>query len=506
MVVIIRPKCRPHRNSVALIPRLMVSSLHKTLPHGLRLSALATFAVAIVAPAPLSHANEGGWDLERYHVQINIATDVPGGLAEQLAADLPRYLSNRMESCLFPTWLCDVKIAAGTERPQVFADVAAPADLAPPKLPANKDKLLLATVRWTPDAMVLAAREFDRYVQRWSPTIHREVRQSDALSEQIFLLLSETLSPLAQFEPDAADSHRARLTPRGASLPQFPGAGLPAKPGDVYLPILRRTARNGEVEKNGIQIVPWTLIEIAEVKNNAVVGRFQSANRRPLSAKRQGRLELVAIALRADPATSVVRLRSRSAADKPLVGYEVYSQKPGDEALVRIGLSDVAGQVSIPPIKTPIQFLLIKHGGQLFARVPIVAGAQAQINVPLPDDDARLAAEARLAEVREDLIDVVARRNILISRVRQKIQKKDYKAIDDLLRALDDLPGRPQFSVTLDTAEQTLRSDDAAMQKRIKQLFDTTRTLLTQYLDLKPINQLKEDLREAQRKAGAKGT
>ena len=72
--------------------------------------------------------------------------------------------------------------------------------------------------------------------------------------------------------------------------------------------------------------------------------------------------------------------------------------------------------------------LLIKHGGQLLAKLPVVPGAERRINVPLPDDEARLVAEARLAAVREDLIDVVARRNILMARTRQKIEKKDFAA------------------------------------------------------------------------------
>src|ERR1041385_4612158 len=102
--------------------------------------------------------------------------------------------------------------------------------------------------------------------------------------------------------------------------------------------------------------------------------------------------------------------------------------------------------------------------------VPVRAGAQNRIDIPLPDDDARLAAEASLAAVREDLVDVVARRNILMSRARQKIEKKDFAAAQELLRALDDLPGRPQFNLTLTNAARSLRSNDPQMQKRIDKL------------------------------------
>ncbi len=124
--------------------------------------------------------------------------------------------------------------------------------------------------------------------------------------------------------------------------------------------------------------------------------------------------------------------------------------------------------------------------------------------MPLPDDDARLAAEAHLAAVREDLIDVVARRNILISRARSTIRKKDFAAAQELLQELDGLPGRPQFDITLSTAQRTLRSDDPQMQRRIDQLFAATQTLFSQYLDLRPINEIHDELRAAQAKAQSK--
>ncbi len=189
---------------------------------------------------------------------------------------------------------------------------------------------------------------------------------------------------------------------------------------------------------------------------------------------------------------------------KPLVGYEVLAQNAGEETPTRIGLSDVDGKVRIPPGKHRIEMLFIKHGGQLLAKLPIVPGAEQTIGIPLPDDDARLAAESRLASLREDLIDVVARRNILMARTRQKIEKKDFNGAQELLRSLDDLPGKPQFSLMLSTSARQLRSDDALMQRKIDQLFAATQTLMTQFLDLKPISELHNELREAQQKSAVK--
>ena len=211
-------------------------------------------------------------------------------------------------------------------------------------------------------------------------------------------------------------------------------------------------------------------------------------------------MEQLAIGIRADAGDTTLRLHSRKTEKKPLVGYEVLRQNSGDESPTRIGVSDTSGEVRIPPGKSRIEMLVIRHGGQLLGKLPVVPGAESNVKVPLPDDDARLAAEARLAALREDLIDVVARRNILIARTRQKIDKKDFAGAQELLRMLDELPGQSQFNLTLSNSARSLRSDDPQMQRRIDQLFQATQTLTTQFLDLKPISQVHNELREAQSK------
>ena len=167
---------------------------------------------------------------------------------------------------------------------------------------------------------------------------------------------------------------------------------------------------------------------------------------------------------------------------------------------MRIGATDRDGKLIVPPGEDRVRVLFLKNGGQLLARLPVVPGAQPQIDVPLPDDDARLAAEARLAAMREDLVDVVARRNILMARARQKIEKKDFAAAQKLLVA-DQRAARPRaIQPRAQTAARRLRSDDPQIQRRIDQLFEGTQTVLTQYLDVRPINELHNELRDAQQK------
>jgi hypothetical protein len=487
----------PHAPS-GVVLRLWLSSAARILfvLHGTLL--------AIANLPARTHAADGGWEYQPYRVQALLAIDVPGGLTEIWTIELPAYLQQRADIALAPLWLVEFKLAAGAERPQVFNRLETQSLPPPKELLGDKDKLLLLSVRRTPTGFELAAREFDQYVQRWGTTLHRECLQEVAVPEQLFHLAREALSPLAQLEPDADNPQRVTLKPRGAEVPRSVDAPPWAKASDVFLPIVRRTARSGQLVENGVQPVAWTYVEAIDGKDKSLEFTVRSGSRRPFAGRRQGRTEQLAIAVRADAGPTTLHLQSRKNENKPLVGYEVLSQSTGQENPTTIGLSDLAGNVRIPPGKSRVASLIVKHGGQLLAKLPIVPGAQQTVNVPLPDDDARLAAEARLAALREDLIDVVARRNILIARARQKINKNDFAGAQELLRALDELPGKPQFDLTINSAKRLLRSDDPLMQRRIDQLFQATQTLTAQFLDVKPVNEIHNELREAQQRPAVK--
>jgi hypothetical protein len=442
-------------------------------------------------------------------VRAVVALDVPGGISEQLAGSLPTYLERRVTAAIGPVWTFKVDLATGALRHRVLTEVDAQAEKPPVDIPwSDVDKLILIVLRGGSDGYSLTAREFDTYVQHWGTPIRRTTRQTETLSENVFSILCQAFAPLAQFELVPDDEKHVTLKPRGAALSR-PGAAEPwIAPGDVFLPILRRTSRGGQLVENGIMPVPWTFLEVIEntEKNPQTVAQIQSGTRRPFGIRRQGRVDQLALAVRSDPAKSVVRIRSRISKDKPLAGYEVFAQtdpqKP--DALARLGATGRDGTLDIPPAKEKVRILIVKNGGRLLARLPVVPGVQPEIDVPLPDDDARLAAETRLSALREDLIDVVARRNILMARVRQKIKSKDFEGAQKLILQINQLPGRAQFTLEIQNAARRVKSADPQIQRRIDHLFEGTQAALTQYLDTKPINALTEELRSAQQTAPQK--
>ena len=481
-------------------------------------AAVAGAAGSFTAAADV--AAQETWDREPYRIHALLAIDVPGGLAEQVAKEMPSYLKERVDAAIGPAWSWTLEIPAGAARHRVFADILSPIDAEypsgiesatgaraaesrvsrePPEFPADRDKLLLLTVRSTPLGYEIAAREFDRYLQRWGPAMQRVCRQNAVLPEQLFWLTWRAVSPLVQVELDPDDEHSVNLHPRGAALPRRSDEVRWAMPGDVFLPYLRRTTREGELVPNGIQQVPWTFIETVDAEGGLVAGRIQSGARRPFGVRQRGRIEQLAIALRFDPNSTQVRLHARTDPKKPLIGYEAFVQNTNEEEVTSIGHSDQEGRIAVGPGHSRVQLLFIKNGGHIPARLPVVPGGFERIDVPLPDYGAGLQAEARLAALREELIDVVARRNILIARARLKIEEGELSEARELIGNLDRLPGRSQFNQLIQNESRLHRSDDPQVQRLIDQQFTITRTVLSQFLDPGPVNDLNDQLREAQR-------
>jgi hypothetical protein len=463
----------------------------------------ALLNILAVASLPnICVAEDRGWEFEPYRIHAHVVLDVPGGIAEQLSQELPQYLAKRAEAAFGAAWSLDVKLTTGQSRRTVISHLESNPSEPPENFPGDAGKLLLVSVTWSPEGYEIQAREFDRYVARWSPVIRRHSRQSEMVPEQLFAIISRTVAPLFRLELNPNDPKQVGLHARGAALKWSEADSSFVKPGDMLLPVLRRTLRGGEVAENGIQAVPYTFVEVVALEDGTLAGHVHSGNRQPFGVRRLGRIEQIAIAVRADASPTRLHLHSRSDPDKPLVGYEVFLQHSGDESTQRIGSTDRSGFITIEPTESPLQMLVIKSGTQLLGRLPIVPGAEAIVKVPLPDDDARLTAEARLAALREDLVDVVARRNILMARARHKIEQNELSEAQELLRTIDQLPGRSQFNLALSTASRVVRSDEPQIQRRIDQLFQATQTVMNQYLDTRPVNELHEELRQARQKGG----
>ena len=191
----------------------------------------------------------------------------------------------------------------------------------------------------------------------------------------------------------------------------------------------------------------------------------------------------------------------------PLAGLELYSKIPSpepprertaEEAQAEeqrnppefVGLTDWRGRIAIAPSAAPLRLVYVKNGGQLLARLPIVAGYHAQQVAEVPDDNPRLQAEGFIRGMNGQIMDLVAQRQILAARVRKRIAENKLDEAQELLDQIRALKTRNDVQRELDMqARRQLASPYLAVQARIDKLYgDTARSSRNSWTPICPIN------------------
>ena len=468
----------------------------------MRTSKLARVLLAVMmasVAAATARAAEKDWAFSPYRVHVTIAADTALRPQPNLAYDLQQSLSEQIAAYLSPLWVTDVSVAAdAASRRQCFESRELSWDELPAEL-KEFDKLLWLGVRAAPEGYELTAREFDVYTRRWAPVHRRNVPQRAYLNEACFNLLATTFSPLALIEPIADNDAQVQLVLKGSGLPRQSDVDQFTKPGNVFQPLLRRSDRAGEFVENGVTAVPWTFLTAASAEED---GRWladvHTGTRRPFGMPRRGRVEQIAIATRNPPGPAKVRFHARSDREQGLAGYEVFRAED-DGSTELIGVTDRDGVISIPPMAdAPVTMVLLRSDGQLLAKLPVPAGSGAMLETPVADSVARLRAQSEAQVVREQLVDVVARRAIMMARVRSFLEKGRLDDAKKLMLELDSLPTSSAFGRTIEAAAKKIpASTDPTVQRSIDKLFSTTRELLGKFLDRRQIIDLQSQVNAA---------
>ena len=152
----------------------------------------------------------------------------------------------------------------------------------------------------------------------------------------------------------------------------------------------------------------------------------------------------------------------------------------------------------------PSSFKLLKTCFTL-ARLPIVPGLQPTFIAPIANDDQRLEVEGFITGLQEELVDVVTRREGLLTRARARIEEGKLPEACELVDELRTLQTADDFNRVLTSAQKQrrYRADDPVRQAKIELLFQDTRKLIIKHLDAKALEAVSQELRRAAQAAGS---
>lgn len=448
---------------------------------------------------PAMAAAQTDWELSPYRVRVLVAVASRSVLDPTLQADVRTTLAESANVLFGATWDLEVRVASAGLRDAISQRIATlPSDLFAADWEAL-DKVLVVGIDRRPGGFHVVARDFDCQTRMWSPPVARPVRQTAILPAAVFRTLLDAYAPLARIEFD--EDQRVVLRPRAGSLPFGDPSAAESTKAAVFLPVLRHNDRDGKPRKGGIQAVPWTLLSADQSGPSGIVCSVQSGLRSPLRARLRGRIEQFALPIKTPAGPTRLLLRDRTEPDRPLAGYLIYARDPGSRKTVRLGQTDATGAITIAPGPGPWRTIYVRNGAALLARLPVVPGWQAVVTASIPDDDARIRSEGFLTALQSQLMDVVARREILMTRVRHLMQAGDLGAAKQQLDQLQGLPNRQRFLQEIALQQQRDIPSDPQLAARVERLFESTKQLLTQFLDPRKINQLQSDYDRARRQA-----
>jgi hypothetical protein len=267
--------------------------------------------------------------------------------------------------------------------------------------------------------------------------------------------------------------------------------------GDVLLPVVRRNDPMGRLQTGGISVVPWTLLEVRQTHEVTAVCTVFSGLRRPLRGRSTYRTRRLAIVVRGRGQPTNLELKSRADPDRPLSGYQILVRTSQDKQPRLLGETDADGRFPVPPGDGRLQLVYVKSGTRALVRLPVLPGATPEMAVALADDQPRLAAEAFLAGIEDQLTDLAVRRTFMAARIRAKIKAGQVAEAARLLDKYRLLPTAVQLGDELQRERAQIKVENKRIEAEIDKLFRSTREKMAKYLDSQADRKLVAEVAQA---------
>lgn len=372
------------------------------------------------------------------------------------------------------------------------------------------DRLMIVVVRSHGSATYrVATQQLDLLALADGEPVNYEAITAADLVTTALQQMTDVFTPVSRIEKIEEKQVLAVLKAgaliRPESSPRHSKRPFLAEKGDVLFPSIRRSDRYGRISAAGVQPVEWTLLTIADRQASKLQCEVESGYRQPFQKRRSSRVEQLATLVRRPYSETTLKLVDRTHAEQGLAGYEIYLRGDDEGESRRLGQTNWRGEFTLPvDPEAKSLTLFVKSGQQLLAKLPIVPGASRMAQAAVRNDERRLEAEGFLLGVQDSLLDLVARREVMAARIRDRIENRDFEEAQDLLAQLQRLETEDEFVRRIQQRKQSLSAVDAQVQRKIDQLFADTGSLLNRFLDPSQVQQLSQTLQEAKR-SGDKG-
>lgn len=470
-------------------------------PKAAGIAAIASFWISCVLGG--SVAAQDSWEFSPYRVLVWVAIRPDSPLVSHDSTQFAGAVERRAQLVEGAVWALTVAATPDSLAPdQILDETLLTADRLLDAVPQmfSFDKLICLTLAGEPYDYRVRAREFDCRTRHWGPASMLGTPFRSRLPHVSIDAIRQSFAALVRIESGVSNRLTVRI--RAGGLIGRATSAAAVATGDVFEPLIRLNDRVGNPTR--IERIDWTYLRVTgEDETNPSLAQVTvySGYRNPIRGRVAANREQYGLAVRpSEPETRIVVHAKALAGGEPypLSGLEIYLRPPttagkpaGDDAKLAsrptpqlIGYTDRAGVVKIPRQDPLLQIAYIKSGGQLLARLPLVVGLHKELVALVPDDEARLQAEANVRGFNARLTDLVAQRRIFAAKIRQHLGERRVAEAEALLEQFTQLPTRRDMLLRFEQRQsQAPESRDPLVQARIDQLYAQTRRTLNKYLD-----------------------
>ena len=324
--------------------------------------------------------------------------------------------------------------------------------------------------------LVFTGREYDTATRRLGPL---QLRLVPALSDAARTMLHFTrdlFNPTAMIS--GQEGGRALLTVQGAMIAPASPLGAVVEKGTVFQPLRLVSLPDAKVQ---VIWIVHTYLQVESLEGPVARCAIITALSEPLTKRMARPNSFAAVGLK--PGNTPITLRFVTGPDQaPAAGYTLTARLVPDGQPREQGITDRAGRIVLKPgfARGLVILRLLAGRVEPMLELPIMPGESIE-HRPIAFDPKRLtvALETQLDSLRDEVVDLVALRARLESRMKARLDGEDWSGLEAELKEFGRLTPRDQFAQRL-----TQLKDDAAHRQAEAKIAILTKTAQAQISDL----------------------
>lgn len=363
------------------------------------------------------------------------------------------------------------------------------------------DKIFLVAVRTSATPIQVEVVEMDTLMRHFSEVSRAESASRSLLPAIVGESIRNAFAPVVRIDNAGRDNAKGLLRASGLILDQDSPALI--RVGDVLQPMIRKDDRNG----NPFAIGPldWAYLVTTESDDRRVSMDFYSGHAGGLQGRSNSRTFRMGLKVNPKLDSTLLRLHAQDDANQPLIGYEIYERELNSKSMEFVGRTDWNGRLMVEQTDQPMRLLYVKNGGAVLARLPMVPGHSAKKVADLAGDDMRLQAEAYIRGVQNDIIDLVALRELFRARIMMRLREGKMEQAEELLVALRKQPSNEELANEMGKRQSMFLKAigrNPNQQRKVDNMFSITRELLSKHINARMVRDLEDAYIEAKKNNG----